>query len=416
MFKIVKMPKEKIIPVLPAISIFTFLFLPFVGLVPYLDGDVEFLIAVNFFRGHYLTNWTPYHPPLKLFLSSLFFYPFGFYSYSLLGYFFGVVGIIALYSIAKKLFDQKTAIVSSLLLSVSGMYISTGVFSVNDFLMTVFLLVSFALYVNKKYTLAAVMACFVVLSKESGIFFPVSMILVEAFQKKFRLINMLPFLVLFGWIFFLHSTGHTLWNSWNFSETRQHGSVVTLLTNVFQGKIFNKYAYENWLHLFVFNYHWVLWLVALFVLPKILWNKKLSIIFLFSFLYSLLILSFQTYSITRYILPLLPFLYLEVSLKITQTKFQFIFLPLVFYTVLMSLFTSSDPISNKIWQKNQILNEKFYINKDIDGNDGITYNMQFLYLTRERNAIIHSKACKEYVNPLMISSETLAILTIPQCK
>src|ERR1700704_1852387 len=73
---------------IPTVLFFTLLFFPFVGLVPYLDGDTEFLIAVNFYLGKYLTNWMPYHPPLKLFMTDILFHIFGFYSYSFLGYIF----------------------------------------------------------------------------------------------------------------------------------------------------------------------------------------------------------------------------------------------------------------------------------------------------------------------------------------
>src|SRR5579883_2631729 len=131
---------------IPAVFVFTILFTPFVGLIPYLDGDTEFLIAVNFYLGKYLSNWMPYHPPLKLLIASILFHLFGFSSYSILGYFFGVIGIIAFYYIVESLFDKQTACIGSLLLSLSGIYISSSLFSLNDFLMTVFILCAFAMY------------------------------------------------------------------------------------------------------------------------------------------------------------------------------------------------------------------------------------------------------------------------------
>src|SRR5437660_5380064 len=140
MLKRIRLPKEKIFPLFPATVLFSILFLPFVGLVPYLDGDVEFLIAVNFYQGNYLRNWFAYHPPLKLFLSSIIFSILGLSFYSILGFLFGILGIVALYSIANTLFDKKTAIVSTLFLSLSGIYISAGIFSVNDFLLGIFIL------------------------------------------------------------------------------------------------------------------------------------------------------------------------------------------------------------------------------------------------------------------------------------
>lgn len=401
---------------LPAIIFFTTLFFPFFGLIPYLDGDTEFLIAVNFYLGKYLSNWMPYHPPIKLVLSSILFHFFGFFSYSFLGYLFGIFGITALFVIAEKVFDKKTAILASLLFSLSGIYISSALFSLNDFLMTVFILFSFAFYVKEKYFLAAVLSCFAVMSKESAIIFPLSIILVELCKKKWRIVNILPFLTLFFWVVFLHVTGHTLWNSWNFSNDRNDGSLLTVVNNILTGSIFNNFAYENWLHLFVFNYNWVLWIFVIWSLIKIRWNSYFFIIALFSTLYTVTILSFQTFSITRYILPIIPFMYLFVAEKISHTRYQLLLIPIVFVCVVTSLLTSSDPVSDIIWHnKWQILNQNFYINRKLDGNDGITYNMQFLYLTKARTHVIRTGNCAIDIDTLSIYPETLRILNIPQC-
>jgi len=401
---------------LPSIAIFILLLLPYMNVIPYLDGDGEFRIAVNFYHGHYLSNWMPYHPPLKLLLSSLIFHLFGFFSYSYIGCLLGVVGIIAFYFIAEVLFDKRTAVISSVLLSVSGIYIATALFSVNDFLVTVFLLLSFSLYVNKKYFWAAVLACCAVFSKESAIIFPLSIIIVEGFQKKIRLVNLIPFFGLSAWIIFLRGTGHTLWNDWNFSSTSDKGSAWTIMNNVYRGTLFNKYAYENWLHLFVFNYNWVLWIVALFSLFKLKWNNNIAVLVLFSFLYTVIILSFQTFTITRYILPIYPLLYLLVAVQLRYTKYTFFFMLLVSFCVLASLFTSNDPVSNTFWVKSNILDQQFYLNRALDGTDGITYNMQFLYLTKERDRLLRQGTCSNDIQALDVYPETLSILHIPPCR
>lgn len=401
---------------IPAGIVFSLLFFPFVGLIPYLDGDTEFQIAVNFYAGKYLSNWMPYHPPLKLALTDLLFHLFGFFSYSVLGYILGVIGIIALYAVANTLFDKKTAILASLLFSLSGVYLSSAVFSLNDFILTVFILLSFIFYVKEKYVFAALMGMFAVLSKESAIIFPITICIVEICQKKLRAINLLPFVALGAWILFLHVTGHTLWNSWNFSDSRQSGSLWTVIDNIFHGKIFNKFAYENWLHVFIFNYNWVLWLFVIFALFHIVWNRYFSIIFIFIVLYCLTILSFQTYSITRYILPIMPFVYLFVAVTLRSIPYKVIMIPLIFTIVIVSLWTSADPVSNLIWKKWQILHQSFYINREIDGTDGITYNMQFLSLAKERTNLIMKGKCSLYTPSLEVHEDTLETLRIQYCK
>src|SRR5471030_3296241 len=107
----------------PAVILYLLLFLPFIGVVPYLDGNTEFIIASNFYFGKYFSHWIPYHPPMKLFLSNILFHTFGFSAYSGVGYALGLIGIYAMYVIAKSLFDKKTALIATIFLGGSGLYV-----------------------------------------------------------------------------------------------------------------------------------------------------------------------------------------------------------------------------------------------------------------------------------------------------
>jgi 4-amino-4-deoxy-L-arabinose transferase-like glycosyltransferase len=389
------------------IILFSLLILPFLGIIPYLDGNIEFRIAHNFYSGNYLTNWATYHPPLKPLMSSVLFFFFGVSAYTLLGYLLGVAGIISIYFIAKKIFDKQTAVLSAIFLALSGLYVSTSLFSLNDFIMTVFLLISFAFYVHKKYLLYAVAISLAVCAKETAIIFPVSIMLVEAFHKQFRWQHLLPIMILGGWILFLKTNGHGLWNAWNFSESQHKGIIYTVMDNIFSLKMFNAYAYENWRHLFIFNYNWVFWLLAMIAIPKLKIDINTKIFLAFTVLYAGVILTIQTYTITRYVLPVLPFVYIIAAHYLVQLKQYKVFaITIVMLIVTSALFTSDDPVSNSIWKKTTMYDRSFYSQK-LDGNDGITYNLQFLQLAKERDSIIRKEE-----NPkasLFIDKLTLAL-------
>lgn len=402
--------------IFPAIILFLSLTIPFFGLIPYLDGDVEFLMSHNFYSGNYLAHWMAFHPPLKLILASAIFATFGFGAYSLLGILAGITGIAAVYLTAAKLSGKRAAVISSISLSLSGIYISTALFAVDDFLMTVFLLLAFAFYIRGKYSTASIMSCLAVLTKETAIFLPLSILLVEGFHRKFHWYNLLPFAALAGWIVFVHLTGHTLWNDWNFSSEAGKGSLYTIANNFISLGMLNKYAYENWLHLFIFNYNWVFWLLAILFFIRRHWTKNYSVIIIFFVLYTTAILSFQTFAVNRYTMPVFIFIYIFAASFISTNKNTMIFLPVVLFALIASLFTSSDPVSSRIWGKEQILNQNFYLKRKIDGNDGITYNMQYLYLSRDRDRIIRQGACAAYSSELTITPEVLSILRIPQCR
>jgi hypothetical protein len=63
----------------------------------------------------------------------------------------------------------------------------------------------------------------------------------------------------------------------------------------------------------------------------------------------------------------------------------------VFFTGLtaLRLFTSSDPVSINIWGKEEVFGESVYqLHRHLSGNDGLTYNLQYLLIARKRTALI----------------------------
>lgn len=276
---------------------------------------------------------------------------------------FGEFGYYCFVLYWKRVFNEKVAIFSSCLLALSGLYLSTGAFGLNDFILTVLILIAFAFYLKKKYLFYFTSISLAVLTKETAIFFVISVLLVDFFLKRKRTaLHIIPFIVFFCWLGVLHFTGEPLWNSYNFSKTNSHGSIYTMLYNLITFGFFNRFAYENWLHLFVFNYNWI---YSLFVLVSFLFikeskrKKEFAIIGIFSFLFIVLVLGFQTWTITRYVLPLLPFLYLFAMYGAFKLRFTPLWIAIIFLTSFLSLTQSSDPVSKHLWMHIDVLNKGF---------------------------------------------------------
>jgi len=409
--------------VLLPVFVYLLLAFPYFGLVPFHDGNTEFQIAYNFFAGKYLSNWQPYHPPFKPILESLLFFFFGYRAYSFVGFFLGIAGIIAFYYTAKKLCNDKVALLSSFLLATSGLYLANAAFTLNDFLETVCILLAFCFYVRSRLIWYAVFGSLAVMAKESAIILPLSVCLIDFFfRKKITFSHLVPFVAFQGWLVFLWTSGHQLWNSWNFSQTSSQGSAITLLYNVLTLHFFNTYLEENLLHLFIFNFNWFFSL--LFLLTLVVYRRKLSflrtspelqVILVFFVLYCLVILSFETYTINRYILPLLPCIYLFVAYGLTKMRFRFVCIGLTIIVVVASLLASIDPISNLFWKHYTILGQTFYLN-GIDGPDGITYNLQFLELNKKRDIIVMHGDCQRVLPQLDYDKRTFALYGLQGCK
>lgn len=400
------------------IALFVSLFAPYLYVIPSNDGDLEYIFANNWLLGNNRIQILSLHPPFKLILFSIFFKDFGYQSIGYIGLLFGILGIYALYVIAKKLFDEKVALLSAALLATSGLFISVGLFSIHDYLMTVLILIAFAFYLYSRYMWYAVFICLAVLTKETAIFFAASIILSHiAIKKNINFAIFTPIIVLAWYIEFVHFSGYHLWNDWNFSTTAKDGSALTMVINLVTLQIFNKYAYENWLHLFVFNFNWVFWIFALasfFYIKSTELRKSLAPIGIFIIIFLVTVLAFQTFTINRYVLPILPFVYLLASYTVFKLRVKFVFISLLIIVSLVSLFVSIDPLSNAIWQKTRILNENVYLNKKLDGNDGITYNMQYLAMMRERTDMIEQGNCK-MPSIISVDTQTLMLLNVSTC-
>ncbi len=424
-----------------SLSFFSVLFLPFRGALPYLDGNIDFVQVNDFYAGglsQYFQNWNTVHPPLKLILTTVFFQLTGLNpsSYILVGFLFGFLGIIALFALSRTLFNSQVAGLSAFFLATSPLFLSTGIFSLRDYLLTVLILISLAFYSQSKFLGCALTLSLAILTKETGLILAGIILAIEAlyfikaltrtkrFNQGFHLfLFFIPFFTISAWQFFLKANQKTSWSEWLFTETSSQGTYQTILNNLITFRFLNQYAYQHWRQLFFLNFNWVYWLITLGGIFLFLLNKNrrqrigknlikgtkkaktLLVISLFFFGYLLTVLSLQTFTIPRYALPLIPFLLMTTALMISRLMIKgpvfkcglSIFLSLM---VFFSLFTSLDPVSVSLWGKTEILGEKLYaLNHHLAGNDGITYNVQYLFLVKKRTREI--LAANEQARPVV---------------
>lgn len=409
-----------------SLTIFLLLAVPFIKSIPYLDGNIDFVKAHDFFVGGFsrlFGNWLSIHPPVKEITTFLLFVLGGVnpVSYNLTGILFGLFGIIVFYKLCNKLTNKNVAAIAVVLFCTSPLFLSVGLFSLTDYLLEIFILASFYFYSKRKYYLYFIFASLALLTKETGVVLVISILAAEGLwvvknivdknmnlRKVFRnlLIILSPLINTVVWFLFLKINGKALWSDWNFSETGERGTIYTILNNLLSLKIFNKYALQNWLQLFVLNFNWVFWIIAFLGIIKgkinLIKNKTILSVFLFFLIYVISVLSFQTYTIPRYALPLEPFFYIAIaygSYKISEKSKLLKTLIGIFLIGIttLRLFASVDPVSSRIWGKTEILGQDIYaLNQtpSLSGFDGITYNMQYNLIVRKRTKIIFDKKSK----------------------
>ncbi|HMS22316.1 MAG TPA: glycosyltransferase family 39 protein [Candidatus Levybacteria bacterium] len=409
----------KNIYILIPLFIFTILIIPFVTVIPLRDGNIDFVKSYYFLKGGfplYFSQFNSIHPPLKEVISALIFQIAGVHSvtYSLLGYITGIIGIISAYYIGKRMIDKTFAIFFSVALSIQPLFISTAVFALTDYLLTCFLLLCCALFLAKKRFLFSLSLTLLILTKETGLIALLSFFIIDTFPIKKTFLKNLSFLFPYGlpasayllWSLFLHISGKSAWKDYIFSETAQHGSFYTIINNLLFFKFINFFFLTHALQVLFLNFLWVLLLITFFFLFRYLivgknrQNFKLFItsgsknsrlflfMFLFSAIYTLCILTFQTFTIPRYELPIIPFLLFLSLTAIWTIKNKYVklfFLYIFFMFLIVGLFFSTDIIGKHIWGTHMYFGQKIYnTEKTISGNDGATYNIQFLFASRSR--------------------------------
>lgn len=410
------------------ILVFLLLITPYWGIIPYLDSNIDFLQIHDFYEGGFpqlFQNWVSVHPPLKMVLFSFIFYfpQNSLLLYSIIGTTISILGLVGIYNLAKQLFEWKIAFLSTLLLATAPLYITTSLFGLTDLIVSVLILLSLLFYSKEKYFYYSLFTILLVLTKETGLILPLVILLVEilfVYIKKVKSnnINWLffisPIILEIIWFTFLRLNSQSEWKDWIFAETASKGAIYTIINNLLTLKIFNKYALQQWQQFFILNFNWVFWIIIIlgvslyFVkndLKSFLKNslsinsnaklKTILVMIFFGLIYLTAILSFQTFTIPRYALPLYPLMIILTALAITQINKTFVFMaiPLFSFMAFISffrLFFSADPISTKLWGETIIFKNQVVYNmpSTLSGNDGITYNLQFLEISKKRSEFI----------------------------
>lgn len=407
--------------------IFSLLFLPHIMSLPYLDGSIDFTQTVLYHIGGfplYFQIFSSIHPPLKIFLYDFLYSIFGIHAAitTLTGYLWGILGIVSFFLLLKKLAPGSEKI-GTLLLALNPLFLAAGLFSLTDYILTNLLLTTLTAYVFKKKIIFVICLSGLVLTKETGLLAPIIFLIIGLLvflKNKFHkektdfFLYSIPLAAYYIWSLFLKTQNKSSWNDWIFAETKNQGTFYTIFHNITTLHIFNKFAAQHFLQLVFLNFNYVL-IISCFLMSLILFKKSVTrrifiknissldqnsktliFIFLFFAFYSLTVLTFQTYTIPRYSLPIIPFLILWFSIstsKIKNSVFKIIVIFMVFISTILGLFFSIDPIANTIWGKVDVLGEKLYAtNYHLSGNDGLTYNYQYILVVKNRTEILYGKS------------------------
>ena len=404
-----------------SIILFLSLTLKFITTLPYMDGNIDFIQTLDFYKGglsQYFSNWNTVHPPLKLILTMPLYLFFGIspISYSALGIIFGIIGIVSIYFLTKDLFGKLSGNLAAIFFSIYPLFISNSIFSMRDAILTSLILASLLFYRRKQFLFYALASSVAVITKETALLLPLIIIFIEfIYFIKLRKINimhilnyaalLIPLGVYYIWKLVLSSYGKSSWGEWIFTETESKGAIFTIINNLVTFQFMNPYSEWHWKQAIFLNFNWLYILIIssaivlyIFNFKKIKFHKNsdnvkvLLAIILFILVYFLTVLSLQTYTIPRYALPVIPFLLIGLSKSITALKNDYAIkttIVFVFAIMMISLFYSVDPVAKRIWGNINIFNNNIYaLNDHMAGNDGITYNIQYLLIANERSKMI----------------------------
>lgn len=245
--------------------------------------------------------------------------------------------IVLFYFSVKKLTDQKVALLASLLLTFDPAFLANSKLVMNDIFLTIFVFLSLASYFlikNNKLSIviSSLMVALAFLTKPTGLIVLPIFLLSKNYKKFIITLSVTFIFIIIFW--------PTAWDS-PFSSIieytlRQKDLVGSGINNFFLGKITDNPNFLYYPFQFLARIPPVITLS--FVLSTtIFWkqikNKKLISLIIFVLLYfAILTLSSKKLGI-RYLLPIIPFVYIFASKYILKFKTVFIGLILVYSLV-----------------------------------------------------------------------------------
>lgn len=391
------------------IAIFSILFIPFLNTIPCGNRVEPYMQAVSFYTDGLMTFLQKrfVYPPAISMLPSVFFKFLGVsvFSYNLLGYSFGILGIIGVYYLCRYIFPQKKGapLISALLLCTFPTFISNGVNPTDYYLVTILCILCFLFYSKNKINMYAITSSLAVLTKDIALLLPFSIIAIDsmyAFRKnvfnKQYLLSRLPFLIVpffvyFLWFFVVRSNGANVWHENFYGDTRYNEIFYNSIYNTLTFNFFNEVAVRHVPFLLYLNFNWVYWLIAglgfiyLVRITKIdkstIVNPTTLSILLFCVLYIYVILIAETEPIPGQNLPIMPYLIIMASLPIatfTGKNMHRVILASIVFTVFtfLHLFYPKDPISTIIWDQKMVNEQRvYYLSKINKKENFLVYHM-----------------------------------------
>jgi 4-amino-4-deoxy-L-arabinose transferase-like glycosyltransferase len=356
------------------------------------------------------------HPPLIYVINFLAFSTIGKNptAYNLAGTVIFFVSSIFLYFFVKNLFGIKTAIPLVILLFLNPFVILNSFYLMNDMLILAGTIFAIGFYINNRKMLFSVTLALMVLMKETALALILSFSLIVCFEifvmtkhtgnrvkelVRGSLLFLPSILVFLAWTYFLKSLGTTEWRDPVFNPNNT-SSYLIVLDNFLKLKVLNVFLLENLSNVFILNFHWI-YLLGLLVLSLLFrreifaFTKKQEYFCIalvtISLCYIVLVFSFPTWTIPRYILPILfPFFFFLAFFiaKVRNFKVYTLVVGAFFLFTLLTNVYSLDPLTLHLG-RTEMINQTFYDNSlSVGGPDKLIYNTQFLSLTEYQNNMI----------------------------
>ncbi len=388
------------------------------GETPPLDSMVYFRQTTEFYThglsATFQNNYGMLHPPLFFQLQSIFFAVFGVSpaSYTLFGYCLLTTTSVIFYFAVKHIFNRRTALIATLLLFTNPHIIVSSFYPNPDvILLSVFILTLLSHTYNKKRLL---LFCYplLFLAKETGLIICAGFICIRLFTILFshstlktklrsmasELLICVPVIIIFSfWSSYANAHG----SDWKFllhEDTNESSYVMFTIKKILTLGFINTHLMQNIYNIFILNFQWI---YALFLLCFAFFKKPPATgeyqrrfahgLLVTSALYLCVALSFPTWTIPRYGIPMLLSLFFFLSLYLNQIKRPLLYIGIVIlFTVITFVANvySIDPITSRIG-KLFIFNELLYDSKlNSNGLDGLVYNFQFIKPVSLQNRLI----------------------------
>jgi hypothetical protein len=357
------------------------------------------------------------HPPLLYILNGISFLIFGKSpaSYNMLGTIVYAFTFYFFYKTMLFVFHKKAAVLSTLFLFLHPLIIVHSFYLSNDMLIFSALISSMWAYVYKRNAVLLIVLTSLAFMKETALVILCAylcIILATALVRAWNVRNIwsffsqiiiwiIPLGFVLLWNMNLKLLGTTEWRDPTF-VSKDTSSFAVIWDMIRTGKMINSYLGRNIYHAFLFNFQWVFVTVTGFLLCLRVIQKNLQLtLFQKQFfgmitfilgMYILLVFSFPTWTIPRYVIPVLPGLYILLGILLSTIKRRWVLtvtILILLYVSFAALFTSSDPVTKLFYPSIESNGLSLYsIEYSSSGPDGITYNTQFLHIAYIQNMLI----------------------------